>query len=49
MYIWSSLSMYTMVFAKAMVTMASTIYHGFQLHPVHGPLNHTTRCACVPW
>lgn len=31
----------------AMVTMASTIYHGFQLHPVHGPLNHTTRCACA--
>ena len=35
--------------AEAMVTMASTIYHGFQLHPVHGPLNHTTRCACVTW
>eukprot|EP00438_Fugacium_kawagutii_P029721 Skav204906 [mRNA] locus=scaffold1926:305936:331098:+ [translate_table: standard] len=31
----------------ALVTLASTIYHGFQLHPFHGPLNHTTRCACA--
>lgn len=31
----------------AMVTMASTIYHGYQLHPFHGPLGHLTRCACA--
>ena len=31
----------------ALVTAASTIYHGYQLHPFHGPLNHMTRCACA--
>ena len=32
---------------EAVVTMASTVYHGFQLHPFHGPLDQLTRCACA--